>query len=229
MPAMASRTNHTKPKSNPISILFIPVIFCLGLGAGYLLREYTSPPQGGSATPGSRRVTVSPGNSPSIGPKNAPITIIEFGDYQCPYCKLWHEQVYDRLLASYPGKILFVFRDFPLNGHPEAEPAAEAADCAGEQNAYWSYHDALFGQQYGLGRDAYLQYAAGLKLNIPTFTECLDSHRNQAAVQDNLTYGIGLGVQSTPSFFINGIPLIGAEPYESFQQIIDQELAGKKQ
>jgi protein-disulfide isomerase len=229
MPDMSSSTNPTPPKSNSQFFLLLPLVFFLGLGAGYLLWGHRTAEPVETSISGTRRVNVAVGNSPSIGPENAPITLVEFGDYQCPYCKLWYDTVYDRLLASYPGKIRFVYRDFPLNGHPEALPAAEAADCAGDQNAYWNYFKALFGEQYGLGRDAYIQYATDLKLNVSAFTACLDSHHNQAKVKDNLSYAIGLGVQSTPSFFINGIPVIGAEPFETFQQIIDQELAGKNQ
>ncbi len=224
MPDMSSSTTPPiEHKSNANFILLLPLMFFLGLGAGYLL--FARRP----ADTVQQAMAVSAGNSPSIGPKNAPVTIIEFGDYQCPYCKLWHDEVFDQLMANYPGKIRFVYRDFPLQGHPEALPAAEAADCAGEQNAYWNYHDALFGQQYGLGHDAYVQYATDLKLNVNAFTTCIDSHRNLAEVKDNLNYAIRMGVQSTPSFYINGIPLIGAQPYETFQQAIEQALAGSNQ
>ncbi len=225
---MSDSANRPQHKSVSPFFLFLPLAFFLGLGSGYLLWGL-SPDAVESTLAGDRRVNVSAGDSPSIGPENAPVTIIEFSDYQCPYCKLWHDTVYDRLLANYPGKVRFVYRDFPLNGHPEAQPAAEAAGCAGDQNAYWKFHDALFGQQYGLGRDAYLQYAADSGLNVNAFVACLDSHRHQAAIRDELSYALRLGVQSTPTFFVNGIQVVGAESFETFQQIIDKELAGGKQ
>jgi protein-disulfide isomerase len=229
MPDMPTSTPPTQQKSNPIFILILPLVFFLGLGSGYLLWGRNSAAPAAEITPGSKRVNVSAGDAPSLGPKNAPITIIEFSDYQCPYCKLWHDDVYDRLLANYPAKVRFVYRDLPLTGHSEALPAAEAAQCAGAQNAYWEYHDDLFGQQYGLSRSAYLQYAQDLGLNVAAFTTCIDSHRYQSKVKDSLNYAIGVGVQSTPTFFINGIAVIGAESYETFKQIIDQELAGQNQ
>lgn len=228
MPDMPTSKPPAPQKSDPIFILILPLVFLLGLGAGYLLWGRASAPAE-EVTPGVRRADISPGNSPSLGPQDAPVTIIEFSDYQCPYCKLWHDEVFDRLLASYPGKIRFVYRHFPLSGHPEAQPAAEAAQCAGAQNAYWEYHDAIFGEQYGLGRSAYLQYAQDLGLNVVAFTTCLDDHRYQSMVEDDFDYALGKGVQSTPTFFINGIAVIGAQSYETFKQIIDQELAGENQ
>jgi protein-disulfide isomerase len=226
MPGMpTSSTIPVKHKSTS-PYLFLPLTFLLGLAAGYLIWGFRVTPVDTESS-ATRRVDVSAGDSPALGPGNAPITIIEFSDYQCPYCKLWHDNVYDRLLANYPGKIRFVYRDFPLPGHPEALPAAEAAHCAGQQNVYWKYHDALFGQQFGLGRTAYEEYARELGLDMAAFSACLDSGRYQAGVSDVVAYATSLGVQSTPTFFINGIPVVGAEPYETFKQIIDKELAGK--
>jgi protein-disulfide isomerase len=228
MPTSTTSTTRTKHASTSPLVLFLPLVFLFGLGAGYLFWGLDTAPAAADAS-GVRRVNVTTGDAPSLGPADAPVTIIEFSDYQCPYCKLWHDSVYDRLLANYPGKVRFVYRDFPLDGHPEALPAAEAAQCAGEQNAYWKYHDVLFGEQYGLSNAAYLRYAQDLGLNMPAFTACLDGHRFQAAVKDSLRYAVGLGVGSTPTFYINGIEVIGAQPYETFQQLIDQELAGKDQ
>ncbi len=224
-------TTKSSSDRSPISAtVFLPLVFLIGLGVGYLLWGRPGA-QAAQATPTAevRRIDVSVGDAPSIGPQDAPVTIIEFSDYQCPYCKLWHDQVYDELMANYPGKVRFVYRDFPLDGHPEALPAAEAAHCAGEQNAYWEFSDALFGRAYGLSRAAYLRYAGALDLNMDSFTACLDSQRYQSSVTSELEYAYGLGVQSTPTFFINGIPLVGAQSFEDFKKIIDQELAGKKQ
>jgi protein-disulfide isomerase len=174
-----------------------------------------------------QRVSVSTDGDPSIGPEDAPVTIVEFSDYQCPYCKVWYDQTYDQLMANYPGKIRFVYRDLPLPMHSEAIPAAEAADCAGEQGAYWKYHDALFSGQYTLGRTAYEQYAADLGLDTTAFTACLDDHRYQAEIKANAADAARLGLTGTPSFVINGRILIGALPFEDFKAIIDEELAGK--
>jgi protein-disulfide isomerase len=129
---------------------------------------------------------------------------------------------------SYPDKIRFVYRDLPLPMHPEAIPAAEAADCAGAQGAYWNYHDALFSGQYTLGRAAYVQYAADLGLDNAAFTACLDDHHFLGTVNANASYAASLGLTGTPSFFINGRELIGALPIEQFKTVIDEELALQK-
>ncbi len=176
------------------------------------------------------RYNVDEGGNPAIGPKNAPITIIEFSDYQCPYCLKWNTEVYQRLLQAYPDKIRFVYRDFPLYSiHPEAGPAAEAADCAGEQGRYYDYHDRLFSGEFELSANAYTQYATELGLDEAKFNDCMSSHRYKDEVTADYQYASNLGVRSTPTFFINGIALIGAQPIEAFQQIIDKELSGQPQ
>ena len=164
---------------------------------------------------------------PSIGPENAPITIIEFSDYQCPYCRRWHEQVYQPLLNAYPGKIRLVYRQFPLTSiHPDAFPAAEAAMCAGEQNAYWQFHDLLFSSD-ALGSSVYSSYAQELGLDVQTFEACIEDHKYQDAIQSDLDFAVDLGVRSTPTFFINGLAVVGAQPLDVFKQVIDKELAGE--
>jgi protein-disulfide isomerase len=164
---------------------------------------------------------------PSIGPADAPITIVEFSDYQCPYCRRWHEQVYEPLLAAYPGQIRLVYRHLPLTSiHPDAFSAAEAAMCAGEQNAYWQYHEKLFSSD-SLGASVYIQYAQELSLDMTAFETCLSERRYQEAIQRDLDFAVNLGVRSTPTFFINGLAIVGAQPLSVFKQVIDQELAGE--
>ncbi len=164
---------------------------------------------------------------PSIGPKDAPITIVEFSDYQCPFCRRWHEQVYEPLFNAYPGKIRLVYRHFPLTSiHPDAFPAAEAAMCAGEQNAYWQFHEKLFSSS-ALGSDIYTQYAEELGLDMERFTSCITEGRFREAVQADLDFAMNLGVRSTPTFFINGLAIVGAQPLDIFKQVIDKELAGE--
>ncbi len=166
-------------------------------------------------------------NAYAIGPADAPITIVEFSDYQCPYCRRWHEQVYEPLLAAYPGKIRLVYRHLPLTSiHPDAFSAAEAAMCAGEQDAYWQYHEKLFGGD-SLGNSAYIRYAQDLGLNMDTFEACMNDRKYQPAVEADSNFAINLGIRSTPTFFINGLAVVGAQPLEVFQQVIDRELAGE--
>jgi protein-disulfide isomerase len=223
-------TSSARGKRNSLSPyvhLFIPIAFLLGLGAGYLLWGRVSSTSAMNTT-GVQRVSVSTDGQPALGPGNAPVTIVEFSDYQCPYCQKWDQEVYNQLLVSYPGKIRFVYRDLPLPMHSEAIPAAEAADCAGAQGVYWKYHDALFSGQYTLGRGDYERIASDLGLDTTAFTACLDDHRYLAAVNANASYAASLGLTGTPSFFINGRELIGALPIEQFKAIIDEELALKK-
>ena len=219
-----STIHYRRKRVSPVVYLLIPIAFFLGLAGGYLLWGNTQPSGAAEAAP-NRRVTVSIDGQPSIGPANAPVTIVEFSDYQCPYCQVWYQQVYQQLLTSYPNKIRFVYRDLPLPMHPEAIPAAEAADCAGDQGAYWKYHDALFNQQYGLSRAAYVHYASDLGLDGNAFAACLDSQRYLDKVQANATDAASVGLNSTPSFVINGRVLIGALPFSDFKAVVDEELA----
>jgi protein-disulfide isomerase len=137
--------------------------------------------------------------------------------------------VYEPLLAAYPGQIRFVYRNLPLTSiHPDAQSAAEAAMCAGEQDAFWEFHEKLFSSAT-LGNAAYLQYAQELKLNTPSFESCLTDRTYQAQIQKDSDFAINLGISSTPTFFINGLAIVGAQPIDVFKQVIDKELAGEFQ
>ena len=174
------------------------------------------------------RYNVTTDDDPGIGPEDAPVTIIEFSDYQCPYCRRWTEQVEKQIIETYGDKVRIVYRDFPLTSiHPESLPAAEAANCAGEQGKYWEYHDALFAQKHGLGEKAYLAYAKDLGLDVDKFSACLDEHRYRDEVMADREYAINLGIRSTPTFFVNGIAVVGAQPFDVFKSIIDRELEAK--
>lgn len=165
---------------------------------------------------------------PSLGPADALIVIVEFSDFQCPFCKRFYDETYQQLMDAYPGKIRFVYRHLPLTSiHPEAFPSAEASTCANEQNAFQEYHNKLFENQDRLGRDLYTQIAADLKLDTVSFEECLNTGKYKDLIQQDSDFAINLGVRSTPTFFINGVPLVGAQPLEAFKQVIDKELAGE--
>lgn len=129
------------------------------------------------------------------------------------------------MFQTYGGKVRWVFKDFPLPNHAEAVKAAEAAHCAGEQNKYWEMHDALFANQRALQVPALKQHARTLGLDGAKFDQCLDSGRHEKSIRTDLALGESMGVNSTPSIYINGRPLIGAQPFEAFKQIIDEELA----
>jgi len=135
-------------------------------------------------------------------------------------------ETFAKLMSTYPNQIRFIYRDFPLTSiHPEAAPAAIAAECANDQGKYWEFHDRLFTGEYGMNSTAYVQYATDLGLNKDKFQACLSNTSYANEVQGDLQYASSIGVRSTPTFFINGIALIGAQPFEAFQQVIDSELA----
>jgi protein-disulfide isomerase len=180
-----------------------------------------------TAQPNYKRYDIPIEGFHSIGPKDAPIKIVEFSDFQCPYCRRWHQEVYEPLLAAYPGKILLIYRNLPLTSiHPDAFAAAEAAMCAGDQNVFWQYHDKLFSSE-ALGDVVYEQYADELSLDIPTFVDCITEHTHQEAILEDSNFAIDLGISSTPTFFVNGLAIVGAQPLDYFQQVIDKELAGE--
>jgi len=164
-------------------------------------------------------------DDPSQGPADAAVVIVEFSDYQCPYCQMWHQEVLPQIMEEYSGKVRFIYRDFPLSGHPDAQPAAEAANCAGDQDAYWQFQDAIFSGLYGYGESAYTQYAEDLGLEMDSFTTCVANRDHEAEVLEDYSDAIQLGVQSTPTFFINGTQLVGAQPFETFQNLIESALS----
>lgn len=167
------------------------------------------------------RIEVSTDDDPKLGPINAPIIIVEFGDYKCPYCRKFHEDTFQQLLDTYPDQILFVYRDFPVVGGFDA---AQASECADEQDAFWDYHDLLFSGGLDLGEEGYRQYAEKLGLDADALMECLHEGRYASEVEDDARNAASLGVNAIPTFFINGIPLTGAQPLGSFTKIIDREL-----
>jgi len=230
--------------------LVMPMIFIIGLGLGFLARGWvqpvseTSAVSAASSNPASAAAQTNPqapvetqqvvryevpvDDDPILGSQDAPITIVEFSDYECPYCRQWHSEVYTQLLDAYGDQIRFVYRDFPLESiHASARPAAEAANCALEQGEFWDYHDKLFSMELGLSSEAYQEYATQLELDTDEFQECIDSGRYQEEVQSDFEFAANLGVRSTPTFFVNGIAVVGAQPFEVFQQVIERELAGE--
>ena len=164
---------------------------------------------------------------PSRGDQKAPVTLVEFSDYECPYCATTQPTL-KRVLEQYPGKVRLVFLDFPLSIHPSAPKAAEAALCAGEQGRYWEMHDRLFANQKALGTDSLKAHARALALDPIAFDKCLDSGRMAPVIEANKKTGESSGVNSTPYFFVNGRPLSGAQPYERFRELVDWELAAAK-
>ena len=180
-----------------------------------------------TAQPQYKRYDIPTDGYPSLGPADAKIVVVEFSDFQCPYCRKFHDETYQALLDAYPGQIRFVYRNLPLISiHPNAMPSAVASLCADDQNAYWEFHEKLFSSET-LDEATYIKYATDLNLDVDTFTACLSSGSHDAEIQADMDFSLDLGVQSTPTFFVNGLALIGAQPLSSFQQLIDKELAGE--
>jgi protein-disulfide isomerase len=160
---------------------------------------------------------------PTRGETNAPITIVEFSDFECPFC-VRAEDTVKQVMAAYPGKIRLVYRDYPLPFHARAQKASEAALCAGDQNKYWQMHEKLFANQKALEVGQLKQHAKDLGLATDKFDKCLDSGEKAATVEASKKAGEEAGVNGTPHFFINGRGLSGAQPFEKFKEIIDREL-----
>jgi protein-disulfide isomerase len=185
------------------------------------------------------------GRGPSLGRSTAPITIVEFSDYQCPYCGQFFRETLPLLIAEYvkTGRVRFVYHDFPISSlHPGAMRAAEAARCAGDQDRYWDYHNALFKNQADIGERALVNRALTLSLDTVAFNRCLGSGRHSEEIRQSIAQGARAGVDGTPLFFIGKVDpgttslriarvIQGAKAYPEFKEAIDDLLstAGARQ
>ncbi len=195
-----------------------------GQPAGDTVDDPTAPPSPPDLRnqQGQIRLEVSADDDAVLGPENAPITIIEFSDYRCPFCKRWHNETLEPLFERYPDQIRLIYRDFPVVGGFQA---AQAAECAGDQGDYYAYHDLLFSGQFEeLNTEAFTAYAEQLEMDPEQLLACIEEGTFAAEIEADARYAASLGVTGTPTFFINGIPLVGAQPIEAFIQIIDAEL-----
>lgn len=189
--------------------------------------------QGGGENAGPA-VAVSADDDAFLGKNNAPVVMIEFSDFQCPFCRKFWEETLPQIKKEYivTGKVKLVYRDFPLDFHPGSQPAAQAAECAEEQGKYWEMHDKIFSAQakqgsgtIQFGADDLKKWAAEIKLNATSFNSCLDSAKYKDEVAKDTADGAAAGVSGTPTFFINGQKIVGAQPFSAFKQAIDQQLA----
>jgi len=165
-------------------------------------------------------------DGPARGPKDAPVTIVEFSDFECPYCGAAHDTV-EQVMNTYAGKVRLVYRQFPLSFHPHAAKAAEASLCALDQGKFWEYHDVLFKNQKKLEPTDLKAHATEVGMDGQKFGQCLDSGEKKKAVDADQQAGLQAGVGGTPAFFINGIFLNGAQPIDEFKKVIDGELASR--
>jgi protein-disulfide isomerase len=194
---------------------------------GRLAEAFAPPPQA-EPQPPSGPVEVTIGDAYVLGDIDAPVTIVEFTDFQCPFCSRHYQQTFPQIIDSYvnEGLVRYVFKDFPLNSiHPQAFAAAEAARCAGDQDAFLEMHNLLFDRQGDWGNqeptDTFIGYAGDLGLDTDQFGVCLSSGKYSEAVNADLQQGMELGVTGTPAFFLNGHLVSGAQPYELFVQAIE--------
>lgn len=161
------------------------------------------------------------------GGDNAKVTIVEYSDFECPFCGRAYPTV-NQVMETYGEDVRLVYRHFPLNSiHPQAQKAAEASECAADQGKFWEFHDKVFENQELLsgGATQLKKWAGELGLNASKFASCLDSGEKADIVQAGLDSGSAAGVTGTPAFFINGVALVGAQPFSSFQQVIDEQLS----
>ena len=176
------------------------------------------------------RLKIEVDNDPYLGPEQAPVTIIEFSDFECSYCVRFYRDTLAPLLQEYPNDIKFVYLDFPLTSiHPNAKPAAEAAQCAFAQEKFWEFHNRLFDNQTMLSDALYLEIASDIGLDMAAFDRCYRSSVFTEEIADDFESGRSLGVTGTPTFFINGRPLVGAQPFRVFKAVIEEELATIRQ
>lgn len=194
----------------------------------------TQPNQPAAPAPG-QKVDVKEGTLPLLGNKDAKVTIVEFSDLQCPFCKRFFDDALVQIKKEYidTGKVKFAFRHYPLTQiHPNANKASSAVECANEQGKFWEYHDLLFKNQDSWASldnasavTKFKEYAGTLGLNGGQFNSCLDSDKYKANIDKDLADGSTAGVNGTPSTFVNGQNVVGAQPFSNFKTLIDAELA----
>ena len=160
------------------------------------------------------------------GTADAKVTIVAFSDYQCPFCAVGEKSIAE-VMSAYPGQVKFYFRDYPLPIHADAPKAAEAAHCAKDQGKYWEMHDKLFANQKALKIEDLKSYAKDLGIDAAKFDKCLASGEKKHEIDESMEAGRKLNVNGTPAFFVNGVLLSGAQPFEKFKQVIDEQLAAK--
>jgi protein-disulfide isomerase len=232
------------PKTNFFLGLGSGVVTLLVLGFFILLYMFLSggqlPAKVSSAPTSGAEASKPTGQAPQVdtnftiterdhvrGNPEAAITVVEFSDFQCPYCQQFHPTL-QQLIVDYPDDVRWVYKHFPLQSiHPQALPAAEASECVWEQggdDAFWEFGDALFANQDKLGAGYFESLVTGLGLDLAEFQACISSGRQQQKVVDDYQRGISAGVQGTPGSFINGVVVPGAQPYSDLKTIVDSLL-----
>lgn len=244
-----------KKTNNDTLIIYLALCVLVGVAIGYIYGGFmvpresrgfiessnpippefaTSEPQNPESISDLAKIDVSSDDDPALGPppEETEIIMIEFSDYQCPFCKDFFDESFHALKEEYfdTGKVRYVFRDYPLEVHPQAIPAAVAANCAGEQDKYWEMHDLLFENQDSWSyqpdiEDRFMAFAQELELDAEKYADCLKEKKQEDEINGDLADGYSYGVTSTPSFFINGKRIVGAQPTDLFRSVIERERA----
>ncbi|RMF54619.1 DsbA family protein [Candidatus Woesearchaeota archaeon] len=233
-----SKASIWKGVSAVLAVLLIISIYTGGFGRGSnkaedvkSAKQAQPPPAAQPEQPAPKQQVVDMeslmDDDPVKGDKNAPVTIVEWSDFQCPFCGRFYSQTLGKIYKEYiqTGKVKLVYRDFPLSFHQNAQKAAEAAECADEQGKFWEMHDMLFEKGVDGGVPTFKSYAADLGLDSEKFDSCLDSGKMAAEVQKDMRDGAAAGITGTPGFVVNGKIVKGAQPFEAFKAIIDAELS----
>jgi protein-disulfide isomerase len=215
-------TYPAAPVANPWPIrpfLLGLFLFVSGVLVGYKAHDAWSPSSSDSG--GAFANLLGDSDDYSWGNPNSKVVMVEFADFECPYCQQWHQMVYPQIKAAYGDSIRYIYRDFPLQFHANAEPAAEAAHCAGAQGRYGDMFELLFQAPLGLDANARRAYAQRIGLDLSAFDACVKDNRFASEIQADLQSATAAGVSGTPAFFINGRLISGAQPFTVFQQAIE--------
>ena len=214
----ASRRRRQPARNKPILAAAVGVLIVVLVVTGLVVTRTRS-------AAGNTGETAPPINRPSLGPAAAVVTISEYADFGCPSCKAWHEAgVLDQILATYGDKVRFEWHDFPVIT-AQSPKAAEAARCAQDQGKFWEYHDLLFDRAPALAITDLKTYAGEMGIDVPRFSQCLDSGQHTAAVNRDRSDAFGRGLRGTPSFFVNDERLTGGPTAAQLQRLIDPLLA----
>jgi protein-disulfide isomerase len=200
-----------------------------------LLEKQQRPAAAPQAAPPQERATLKLGSDYALGRNDAPVTIVEYTDYQCPYCSRWHVSTFPEIRKNYidTGKVRFIKRDLPLSFHPNALPAAQAALCAGDQGKFWEMHERLSANPSALGPETYTRFAKELSLDAAAFQGCLASGKHVEAIRGSERSAAEAGITGTPGFVVGtakgdtveGVVILGAQPYAAFDRAIREILS----
>lgn len=239
---LAKRVSGLLKVNQVLYMLLIVAVFLLGYlvarvqmlekNQGLSSQTQTTQTQTGGQVP-QQKTDVKPGKLPVLGKDSAKITMIEFSDFECPFCKRYFDETLPQVIKDYVdrGLVKLNYRHFPLDFHPAAMPSALASECANEQGKFWEYHNKIFNEQDKVSEKTadvitsqLKTWAEDLGLNTSQFNQCLNSSKYQTTVDQDLSDGKAAGVSGTPTFYINGRQLVGAQPFAAFKAIIDEEL-----